>query len=61
MAADCDTSLQISAKYSQVTGPLENSKKAGGNIAGDARKSLEKKSGEKVVTARKPLDDNLLS
>ena len=35
--------------------------KDGGKIAGDARKALEKKSGKKIVTDKKPLDDDLLS
>jgi DNA-damage-inducible protein D len=39
----------------------EQAAKEGGAIAGDARKALEKKTGKKVITSQRPLDDNLLS
>ena len=38
----------------------EKSAKDGGAIAGNARKALEEKTGKKVVTDQKPLDDNNL-
>ena len=38
----------------------EKAAKDGGAIAGNARKALEEKTGKKVVTDQKPLDDNNL-
>ena len=56
-----EASTKEIVKQKDTQGFLENKEaaKEGGEIAGNARKELEKKSGQKVVTSISPVNDDL--